>query len=170
MRLSGTGRPPPADWCAPSVAAPLFSHSPYQQIMGTRRIVNRDDGDDNQEAGQRLEKSGDDGINGLIDKDPLGLERVFIQARRYKPDNTISSDAIREFVGALSFRQASKGIFVTTSSFSNSAKSTAETVNHRIVLIDVQRLSHLMIAHNIGCTPQQTRLIKQFDRDYFDVD
>ena len=127
-------------------------------------------GGDNQEAGQQLGKSGDDGIDGLVDQDPLRLERVFIQAKRYKPDNTISSDAIREFVGALSFRQASKGIFVTTSSFSNSAKNTAETVNHRIVLIDGQRLTHLMIAHDIGCTPQRTRLIKQFDRDYFDVD
>jgi len=128
-------------------------------------------GGDNEEAGQRLGKTSDGGIDGIVTQNPLGLERVFIQAKRYKPGNTIQIEAIRGFAGALIDRvQEGKGIFVTTSSFSKGAKEFVERGRHRIVLIDGQRLTHLMIAHDIGCTPQRTRLIKHFDRDYFDVD
>lgn len=73
-----------------------------------------------------LGKSGDDGVDGLIHQDALGLERVYIQAKRYQSDKTISSEAVRGFTGALSVKQATKGLFVTTASFSKKAIETAE--------------------------------------------
>lgn len=123
---------------------------------------------DDEAAGEHLGKSGDDGIDGLINQDALGLERVYIQAKRYSSQNTISSESVRSFIGALNVKQASKGLFVTTSSFSKSAISTAETVTQRIVLIDGQHLSRLMIKYNVGCSTQKTFSIKQLDSDYFE--
>jgi len=123
---------------------------------------------DDEAAGEHLGKSGDDGIDGLINQDALGLERVYIQAKRYSSQNTISSESVRSFIGALNVKQASKGLFVTTSSFSKSAISTAETVTQRIVLIDGQYLSRLMIKYDVGCSTQKTFSIKQLDSDYFE--
>ena len=111
---------------------------------------------------------GDEGVDGLINQDALGLERIYIQAKRYQADNTISAEAMRGFAGALSMKQASKGLFVTTSSFTKGAVSAAERVQHRIVLIDGQRLSQLMIDYEVGCSIQKTLSIKKIDEDYFE--
>lgn len=119
-------------------------------------------------AGQIIGNTGDDGVDGLINQDVLGLERVYIQAKRYNLDKSISSEAIRGFAGALNVKQASKRLFVTTSSFSKNAISTAEKVPQRIVLIDGKTLSRLMIKYNVGCSTQKTLLMKQLDTDYFE--
>lgn len=120
------------------------------------------------DAGQVLGKSGDDGVDGLINQDVLGLERVYIQAKRYQSDNTISSEAMRGFAGALNYQQATKGLFVTTSSFSKNAEQTAEKVPQRIILIDGEELSKLMIKYDVGCVSKKTLSVKQIDNDYFE--
>ncbi|MCH4903212.1 hypothetical protein GSN00_02145 [Cylindrospermopsis raciborskii CHAB3438] len=78
----------------------------------------------------KINESGDDGIDGVIDQDALGLDRVYIQAKRYAPGNSIGSGAIRDFFGSLDRHKANKGLFVTTSSFSSSAKETIEFLTH----------------------------------------
>jgi restriction system protein len=120
------------------------------------------------EAGRVLGKSGDDGVDGVIDQDALGLDRVYIQAKRYAVGNNIGSGAIRDFFGSLDRHKAAKGLFVTTSSFSSTARETAEFLSKRIVLIDGAQLTILMIRHNIGCRTEQTLHIKKIDEDFFE--
>lgn len=125
-------------------------------------------GGQNKDAGRVTGKVGDNGIDGVIDQDQLGLDRVYVQAKRYALDNTVSSEAVRAFTGALSMHQASKGLFFTTSSFSASAEETADRVAQRVVLIDGMRLARLMIAYGVGCTTRRIISIMQIDRDYFE--
>ncbi len=120
------------------------------------------------DAGRALGRSGDDGVDGVVDQDALGLDRVFVQAKRYSTGNNIGSAAIRDFFGSLDRHKATKGLFVTTSSFSPSARETAEFLSKRIVLIDGEQLTKLMIRHNVGCRIEDTLHIKKIDEDFFD--
>ena len=120
------------------------------------------------QSGEVLGGVGDEGVDGLINQDALGLERIYIQAKRYQADKAISAEAMRGFAGALSMKQASKGLFVTTSSFTKGAVSAAERVQQPIVLIDGQELSQLMINYEVGCSIQKTLSIKKIDEDYFE--
>lgn len=121
-----------------------------------------------QEAGKALGKSGDNGVDGVIDQDALGLDRVYIQAKRYTSTNSIGSGAIRDFFGSLDRHKASKGLFVTTSTFSSSAKETAEFLSKRIVLIDGKQLTRLMIRYNVGCRIEETLYVKKIDEEFFE--
>ena len=120
------------------------------------------------DAGRALGRSGDDGIDGVIDQDALGLDRVYIQAKRYTPGNNIGSGAIRDFFGSLDRHKATKGLFVTTSAFSPAARETAEFLSKRIVLVDGGQLTKLMIRHNIGCRVEDILYFKKIDEDFFD--
>jgi len=120
------------------------------------------------EAGRALGKSGDNGVDGVIDQDALGLDRVYIQAKRYAVGNNVGSGDIRDFFGSLDRHKAAKGLFVTTSGFSPSAKDTAEYLSKRIVLIDGQQLARLMIRHNVGCRIEETLYLKRIDEDFFE--
>ena len=120
------------------------------------------------DAGRTLGGSGDDGVDGVIDQDALGLDRVYIQAKRYAAGNNIGPGAIRDFFGSLDRHKATKGLFVTTSTFSPSAKETAEHLSKRIVLIDGDQLARLMIRHNVGCRIEQTLDIKKVDEEFFE--
>jgi restriction system protein len=120
------------------------------------------------DAGRALGRSGDDGVDGVIDQDALGLDRVYIQAKRYATGNNISSGAIRDFFGSLDRHKATKGLFVTTSTFSPSARETAEFLSKRIVLIDGEQLTKLMIRHNVGCRIEDTLHIKKVDEEFFE--
>ena len=120
------------------------------------------------EAGRALGGSGDNGIDGVIDQDALGLDQVYIQAKRYAVGNNIGSGAIRDFFGSLDRHKATKGIFVTTSTFSSSARETAEFLSKRIVLIDGEQLTKLMIRHTVGCRVEDILHIKKVDEDFFD--
>jgi restriction system protein len=120
------------------------------------------------EAGKAIGKSGDDGVDGVIDQDTLGLDRVYIQAKRYKENNTIGPGAIREFFGSLDMKKASKGIFVTTSTFSAAAQDTAEKLGKRIVLIEGKLFSDLLIRFNVGCNITQTFEMKKIDEEFFE--
>jgi restriction system protein len=108
------------------------------------------------DAGRALGRSGDDGVDGVINQDALGLDRVYIQAKRYAPGNNIGSGAIRDFFGSLDRHKATKGLFVTTSTFSASATETAQYLSKRIVLIGGEQLAKLMIRHNVGCRVEGT--------------
>lgn len=119
------------------------------------------------EAGKALGKSGDGGVDGVIDQDALGLDRIYVQAKRYT-DSKVSSGEIRDFFGSLDRFKANKGLFVTTSSFSQAAKETAEMLSKRIVLIDGNLLCRLMIRFDIGCRVEETVYIKKLDEDFFD--
>ena len=113
-------------------------------------------------------KTGDNGIDGVIDQDPLGLDRIYVQAKRYGEDNPVGSGAIRDFFGSLDRVKASKGLFVTTSRFSASAQETAEHLSKRLVLIDGDKLTRLMIQHNVGCRIQETFYSKAVDEEFFE--
>jgi restriction system protein len=119
-------------------------------------------------AGRTLGRSGDDGVDGVVDQDALGLDRVYIQAKRYAVGNSIGAGAIRDFFGSLDRHKAAKGLFVTTSTFSPSARETEEFLSKRIVLIDGDQLAKLMIRHNVGCRVEYTLDIKKVDEEFFE--
>lgn len=121
-----------------------------------------------EDAGRALGRSGDDGVDGVIDQDPLGVDQIYVQAKRYAEGNNIGSGAIRDFFGALSLKKASKGIFVTTSSFSPSAIQTARDRGSRIVLIDGIDLARLLIRYNIGCRDEEVIHLKKIDEEFFE--
>lgn len=120
------------------------------------------------DAGRALGRSGDDGVDGVIDQDALGLDRVYIQAKRYAVNNSVGPGAIRDFFGSLDRHKAAKGLFVTTSTFTGSARETAEHLSKRIVLIDGEQLARLMVRHNVGCRVEEVLHIKRIDEDFFE--
>lgn len=111
--------------------------------------------------------SGDGGIDGIISEDALGLDRVYVQAKRYAPENAVQRPAIQQFVGSLNGEGATKGVFVTTSSFSRGAQDFVGKVTQRIVLIDGQRLARLMIAHGVGVQTIETISLRAVDENFF---
>lgn len=120
------------------------------------------------EAGRAIGRSGDDGVDGVIDQDALGLDRVYIQAKRYAAGNAVGPGAIRDFFGSLDRHKAAKGLFVTTSTFTASARETADYLSKRIVLIDGELLTRLMIRHNVGCRIEEVLHVKKIDEDFFE--
>lgn len=119
-------------------------------------------------AGRAIGRSGDGGIDGLIDQDTLGLDRVYVQAKRYATGNNIGPGAIRDFFGALDRERAAKGVFVTTSDFTKDARETAAHLSKRIVLIDGLGLADLMVRFNVGCQIEETFQLQGIDEDFFD--
>jgi restriction system protein len=119
-------------------------------------------------AAEHLGKVGDEGLDGVIRQDPLGLDRIYIQAKRYAASRAVGRPEIQEFVGALHGAQADRGIFITTSRFTPDAIAYADRVAARVVLIDGQALSALMVRHNIGVQDQQAFVIKRVDEDFFE--
>ena len=120
-------------------------------------------------AAKHLGQTGDEGIDGRINQDPLGLDQIMIQAKRYKPDNIVTRQQIQAFIGALSGQGVAKGIFITTSSFAG----TAEEFVHRgastkVVLIDGNGLLELMVRHKIGVHVEQTIELLKLDQNYFE--
>ena len=109
----------------------------------------------------------DDGIDGIIKEDKLGLDTIYIQAKRWDK-GTVGSKDIQAFVGAIDMKHASKGVFITTSSFTENAKKCAKEVKSKIVLIDGEQLCKYMIEYNLGVSTRQLYEIKQIDRDYFE--
>jgi restriction system protein len=117
------------------------------------------------EAGKAVGGSGDEGIDGIINEDRLGLEVVYIQAKRWQ--NTVGRPEIQKFVGALHGQNARKGIFITTSDFSNGAIQYAEGLSDKVVLINGETLANLMIDHGVGVALEAAYEIKRVDFDYF---
>ncbi len=119
------------------------------------------------DAGKAMGKSGDEGIDGTIKEDKLGLDIIYIQAKRWRPVNVVGRPELQKFVGALAGQGAKKGIFITTSNFTREAMEYTPRNETKIVLIDGEQLAQLMIDYNLGCTPQQTYEVKKIDSDYF---
>lgn len=117
------------------------------------------------DAGKAIGKSGDGGIDGIIKEDKLGLERIYIQAKRW--ENTVGRPEIQKFVGALQGFGAKKGVFITTSTFSKEAFSYASTPDINVVLVDGKQLSELMIDHDVGVINVSSYHVKRIDVQYY---
>lgn len=113
-------------------------------------------------------KSGDGGIDGEISQDPLGLDMIYIQAKKYQEGSGIGRPMIQQFVGSLNERKANKGIFITTSHFSSEAKEYINRIDIRVVLIDGLKLAELMYDYDLGVTKERVFEVKRIDADYLE--
>jgi len=115
--------------------------------------------------GEVTGRSGDGGIDGKIDEDKLGLSQIYLQAKRWQ--GTVPGKEIRDFAGMLDSKKSKKGIFITTSDFSNDVKEFIKTTSSKIILINGKRLAKLMFEHNVGFTPGDNYQLKNIDENYF---
>jgi len=122
-------------------------------------------GGSRKEAGRATQQTNDDGIDGIIKEDKLGLDVIYLQAKRWS--NTVHRPEIDKFIGALTRQRARKGVFITTSDFSAGAREAAMGLDIKVVLIDGQELARLMVENNLGCSVKQVFEVKQLDSDYF---
>lgn len=128
-------------------------------------LVNMGYGGSRKDAARAVGQTGDEGIDGIIDEDRLGLDTIYIQAKKW--ENVVGRPEIQKFVGALMGKRAKKGIFITTSRFSSEATDYASSIDFKVVLIDGQKLADFMIDYNIGVTGATTYQLKKIDSDYF---
>lgn len=142
-------------------ASPLFFENLVVDLMLAMGY-----GGSRQDAGQATQYTQDGGIDGIIKEDKLGLEMIYLQAKRYT-DKTVGRPDIQAFAGALDMHRAKKGVFITTSGFSKEAKAYVNMVEKRIVLVDGEQLSALMLSHNLGVSTKYRFEVKVLDSDYF---
>ncbi len=124
-------------------------------------------GGSHKNAAAQLRRSGDGGVDGVVNEDRLGLDRVYVQAKRYAPSNSIGRPDVQAFVGSLVGLGASKGVFVTTSTFSPQARDFVKHLSQRVILIDGQTLGDLMIEHGVGVRVSRAIEFKRVDEDFF---
>ena len=129
-------------------------------------LVSMGYGGSRKDAGEAVGRTGDEGIDGIIKEDRLGLDIIYVQAKRW--ENTVSRPEIQKFAGALQGQRAKKGIFITTSNFSKDALEYAQKIESKIILIDGKQLAQHMIDFNIGVSLASNYQIKRMDSDYFD--
>jgi restriction system protein len=139
----------------------------FEQLI-IQLLVRMNYGQGRGELAQALGGSGDGGVDGVVHQDPLGLDRVYIQAKRYKEGNNVGPEAINSFIGALNIKKANKGLFVTASGFSKQAREHATASSLHVVLIDGERLAELMIRHGVGVLTRHTVEIKTLDEGFFE--
>jgi restriction system protein len=118
------------------------------------------------DAGRSIGKSGDEGIDGIINEDKLGLDVIYLQAKRW--EGSIGRPEIQKFVGALHGRRAKKGVFITTSTFTKESKGYVATIDPRVILIDGRQLAEYMIDYDLGVSLSASYAVKKVDTDYFD--
>jgi restriction system protein len=121
------------------------------------------------DAGEVVGKSGDGGIDGVIKEDRLGLDLLFIQAKKWD-SNAVGRPEIQKFVGALHGQKATKGVFITSSTFTKEARQYAEGIERRVILIDGDQLSKLMVDYNMGVSEAETYTVKKINSDFFEDD
>jgi restriction system protein len=146
----------------------IVQNSPafFEQLI-VELLVAMGYGGSHKNAAAQLGRSGDGGVDGVINEDRLGLDRVFVQAKRYAEGNTVGRPDIQGFVGSLVGLGASKGVFVTTSSFSQQARDFVRHLSQRVVLLDGKDLAGLMIEHNVGVRVSRAIEFKRLDEDFF---
>lgn len=128
-------------------------------------------GSSREKAGRALGRTGDGGVDGVIQEDKLGLDVVYVQAKRYARQNSVGRPLVQAFIGSLIGKGASRGVMMTTSRYSKEAVDYARSMqNHKVILIDGEQLTHLMIEHNVGVDIEETYTLKRLDRDYFEID
>jgi restriction system protein len=137
----------------------------FFERMVVELLVKMGYGGSQKDAGKAIGRSGDEGIDGIIKEDKLGLDAIYVQAKRW--EGTVGRPEIHKFVGALQGQRANKGIFITTSAFSDEAKQYASSISTKIVLIDGEELADLMISNDIGVSKETSYEIKRIDNDYF---
>ncbi|MGQ5700717.1 restriction endonuclease [Sandaracinobacteroides sp. A072] len=142
--------------------SPLF----FEQLI-VDLLVAMGYGGSHESAALKLGKSGDNGVDGVIDEDRLGLDRIYVQAKRYAATNTVQRPEVQGFVGSLVGFGANKGVFVTTSNFSAGARQYAEQIPQRVILIDGARLTDLMIEYGVGVRISREIKVKRIDEDFF---
>jgi restriction system protein len=120
------------------------------------------------DAGEALKRSGDEGIDGFIKEDRLGLDTIYIQAKKWKEGSVVGRPEIQKFYGALGGKRATKGVFITTGNFSQEAKDYASNSDKKIILVDGRELTQYMMDFNIGCKIKSTYIIREFDPGYFE--
>jgi restriction system protein len=125
-------------------------------------------GGTHENAARRIGKTGDEGIDGVIDEDRLGLDAIYVQAKRWKADHLVGSPDVHGFVGSLVGKKASKGVFITTSDFSQPALKYLESVAHRVVPINGADVARMMFDHGIGVRRRHTYEVKAVDESYFE--
>jgi len=125
-------------------------------------------GGSRKDAGQALGRSGDGGVDGMIKEDKLGLDVVYVQAKRWKNGNTVGRPEVQAFAGSLEGHRARKGVFITTSKFTQDAIQYIQRIEKKIVLINGEELAQLMIDHNVGVTEVANYTVKKIDNDYFE--
>lgn len=151
---------------ATELLSQLKSSSPnfFEKVV-VEVLVKMGYGGSRKDAGQAIGRSGDEGIDGIIKEDRLGLDIIYIQAKKW--ENTISRPEIQKFAGALQGKRARKGIFITTSDFSQSAHEYVSAIDSKIILIDGQQLAQHMIDFGVGVATDATYELKRLDSDYF---
>ena len=152
---------------ASEIHAKLLQVSPefFEQVV-VELLVAMGYGGSRRDAGERLGKSGDGGIDGIIKEDRLGLDVIYIQAKRWQ--GTVGRPEIQKFVGALHGQRARKGVFMTTSAFSLEARDYVSSIDVKVVLLDGMQIANLMIDAGVGVTPLATYVVKRLDSDYFE--
>ena len=140
------------------------SPSFFEQLV-VDLLVTMGYGGTRKDAGQTVGRSGDGGIDGIIKEDRLGLDVIYIQAKRW--ENPVGRPEIQKFAGALQGMRAKKGIFITTSSFTKEAWDYVSRIDSKIILINGHKLAGFMIEHNVGVSPAMTYVVKRIDTDYF---
>ncbi len=131
-------------------------------------LIAMDYGGSRKEAGKAIGQSGDEGIDGTINEDKLGLDVIYIQAKRWM--KSVGRPDVQMFAGSLEGQRASKGVFITTSAFTADARSYVKSIGKKIVLIDGEELAQLMIDHGVGVTDVNHYVTKRVDQDYFEVE
>lgn len=145
----------------------ILSCSPtfFEQLV-VELLVKMGYGGSRKDAGERIGQSGDGGIDGIIKEDRLGLDTIFIQAKRWQ--GSVGRPEIQKFVGALQGQRARKGVFITTSTYTAEAIAYAGQIDTKVVLIDGNQLAGLMIDFDVGVAPASTYTVKRIDSDYFE--
>lgn len=142
-------------------SSPVF----FEQLV-VDLLVSMGYGGSRQDAGRAIGRSGDGGIDGIIKEDRLGLDVIYLQAKRW--ENTVGRPEIQKFAGALQGQRAAKGVFITTSSYSREALDFANVIATKMILIDGAQLANLMVDHNVGVTRTGLYELKRIDTDYFE--
>lgn len=147
----------------------IFNSSPeFFEKLVVDILLSMGYGGSRTDAGKAIGKTNDEGIDGIIKEDVLGLDNIYIQAKRWKTGNTVGRPELQKFVGALSGKNSNKGVFITTSDFSQGAKDYASHIKSKIILINGEKLTKLMFEYNVGVSTETTYSIKRIDSDYFD--
>lgn len=144
-----------------------MSPSKFEQLV-LDLLLNMGYGGANKQLAKVTPLSHDNGVDGIIPEDALGLDRIYIQAKRYKEGSPVHKPEIQQFIGALNEQKASKGVFVTTSTFSQGARESVSKASSKIVLIDGIALAQYLIEYNVGVSTRKAYVVKRLDTDYFE--
>jgi restriction system protein len=137
----------------------------FEQVV-VRLLVAMGYGGSREAAGRAIGKSGDEGIDGIINEDRLGLDVVYVQAKKWS--GTVGRPEIQKFAGALQGKRARKGVFITTSSFTSEAHDFVKHIDAKIILVDGEQLAQFMFEHNVGVSSSTVYEVKRIDADFFD--